>query len=280
MSTKKCVKGIANNFLAVVAKEYKATYKIANRIGVYHGKMNEVLGAKIAKAYTLGKHEPNDIAVQNCYQALAWQILRQYRFLMQKVKMRITPTEDIPYNNSSSEMIKDVHKHNHLFYQTTESAFGNEPTPATNENILLERSGLLNEKGEPLLINDLFRIVHDLFGHAMFNFSFSGVGEDKAWWTHHDMFSPLARVAMTTELRGQSTWFNYGSHLRVNGELPPKDHELFLPFAEREYAEQKMFLLPAEFTGVKIISKGNLFFAKTLKNWNPLTGICKKQKVA
>jgi hypothetical protein len=42
-----------------------------------------------------------------------------------------------------------------------------------------------------LLVNDMFRIIHDIFGHAMNSYGFDPIGENKAWFTHIQIFSPL-----------------------------------------------------------------------------------------
>ena len=53
-------------------------------------------------------------------------------------------------------------------------------------------------------VNDMFRAVHDAFGHAASGRGFDQDGEEAAWLKHCAMYSPLARRALTTETRGQS----------------------------------------------------------------------------
>jgi hypothetical protein len=57
--------------------------------------------------------------------------------------------------------------------------------------------------------NDKFRAVHDVFGHAATGRGFSRHGEEAAWRSHVQMFSPGAREAMTSETRGQNSYLNY-----------------------------------------------------------------------
>jgi hypothetical protein len=57
--------------------------------------------------------------------------------------------------------------------------------------------------------NDAFRAVHDAFGHASTGRHFDRHGEEAAWRKHSQIYSPLARQAMTTETRGQSSTFIY-----------------------------------------------------------------------
>lgn len=62
--------------------------------------------------------------------------------------------------------------------------------------------------------NNMFRAVHDYHGHYRTARDFSRHGEEAAWVRHSQMFSGLARRAMTTETRGQSSafvWVNGGT---------------------------------------------------------------------
>ena len=59
--------------------------------------------------------------------------------------------------------------------------------------------------------NELFRAVHDYYGHlgpATPN-QFGPKGEENAWLSHRQMYSPLAEPAMTAETRGQNSYVNY-----------------------------------------------------------------------
>lgn len=81
--------------------------------------------------------------------------------------------------------------------------------------------------------NWYLRCVHDVFGHYLTGGSFGPNGEDRAWHSHVQMFSPLAAAAMTTETRGQNSWFWNSA---VNAGKPGN---------QRSYADQKGALLPA-----------------------------------
>jgi predicted GNAT family acetyltransferase len=93
--------------------------------------------------------------------------------------------------------------------------------------------------GRRLLANDVFRIVHDYFGHIKEGIGFRADGEENAWRQHAAMYSDLARGAMTTETRGQNSWLNYGPHGENNRTAKA---------SETIYAEQKAGLLPDRFT--------------------------------
>jgi len=73
--------------------------------------------------------------------------------------------------------------------------------------------------------NNRFRAVHDFHGHFMTARGFDRHGEEAAWVRHSQMFSGLARAAMTTETRGQSSalvWIN-------KGERFPEQKGILLP---------------------------------------------------
>lgn len=59
--------------------------------------------------------------------------------------------------------------------------------------------------------NDMFRAVHDVFGHLGSGRGVDRHGEEGAYQKHSAMFSPLARQAMTTETRGQNQALHYNN---------------------------------------------------------------------
>jgi multidrug efflux pump subunit AcrA (membrane-fusion protein) len=77
--------------------------------------------------------------------------------------------------------------------------------------------------------NEQFRTVHDVFGHAATGRAFDRHGEEAAWLSHSQMYSPQALRALTTETRGQNA-----AMLFTGGG------EVFQP--------QKIGLLPEEFS--------------------------------
>lgn len=71
--------------------------------------------------------------------------------------------------------------------------------------------------------NDMFRAVHDLYGHLGSGRGVDIHGEDAAYQKHASMFSPLARRALATETRGQNATLH----------------------ATGDFAQQKIGVLPA-----------------------------------
>ena len=97
------------------------------------------------------------------------------------------------YRNSK-QMLQDVYgnKHLYVFQGGDEHPFLKDVDPQTG-----------------LTENEKFRAVHDFFGHAIHGNEFGPKGEEIAWAAHSQMYSPLARVAMSTETRGQNSTVNY-----------------------------------------------------------------------
>ena len=60
-----------------------------------------------------------------------------------------------------------------------------------------------------LTYNEMFRAVHDLFGHGTTGSTFRPGGEEIAYASHSQMMSPLAQMAMLAETRGQNSFVNY-----------------------------------------------------------------------
>lgn len=83
-----------------------------------------------------------------------------------------------------------------------------------HENGRIQSMATSSTGGHPFFTddeNDAFRAVHDVFGHAGTGRNFSADGEEAAYQAHREMFSPLARQAMTTETRGQNSTNNFGT---------------------------------------------------------------------
>jgi hypothetical protein len=114
--------------------------------------------------------------------------------------------------------------------------------------------------------NEMFRAIHDVYGHALHGSGFGAKGEERAWNAHRQMFSPLAALAMSAETRGQNSFVNYTP---VNAKLTAHKHDIEAEIARAkrmgdkegvargqeekkkvmegwQYAPQKSVLLPPE----------------------------------
>lgn len=187
-----------------------------------YAKVDTAQAKKIADAYDAAKHDPSDPKVKKAYDAFKKETLDQWNFLKSKgVKMEPWAREGQPYKNSA-EMQADVEK-GHLFYYTGGDMPADHPM------------GAKIPSGETY--NEIFRAVHDYFGHTKDGNQFGPRGEENAWRAHSVMYGPEARKAMTAETRGQNSWVNYGPKGEFNRANPTKT----------VYAEQKAALLPDEF---------------------------------
>lgn len=88
--------------------------------------------------------------------------------------------------------------------------------------------------------NEKFRAVHDYYGHLGTEKpnQFGPKGEENAWMSHKQMYSPLAEPALTAETRGQNSWVNYvdPENVALRAQKKPTVN----------YAENKPVLLPPE----------------------------------
>ena len=192
-------------------------------------------GKKISDAFEQMKHEPNNPKVKKAYDALINETLDQFQYIKNKTGLtysKIPAGMKYPYPTSQAFM-DDISKNNHLWYYPTETGFGAEGSSVV-DHPMMKMTNELDNEGKPMPANDVFRVVHDYFGHVKEGHSIGPAGEEKAWWTHSQMYSPEAQKALTSETRGQNSWVNFGPHGLENRLHPEKTI----------YAEQKAGLMP------------------------------------
>lgn len=202
--------------------------------------MDKGRAARVAAAYEEAPHAPRDPSVDAAYRALADEVLGQYDALeRQGIRFSFMKPDGKggvvdPYAASPSLGYKALRDDKHLEIFPTEAGFGVgsfEPT----QSPMLGPSGRYFGSKEAS-INDVFRAVHDAYGHfGHGNAFFRAPGEERAWIAHSAMFSPAARRALTSETRGQNSWVNYGPHGEVNRSSSG---------ADTIYAPQKTTVMP------------------------------------
>lgn len=138
------------------------------------------------------------------YQALATEVEAQFEYMTKTMGIKVEFVDADPYK-TSREMFADASQGVLKVLRTAST--GSHPFFSDEQN-------------------DKFRAVHDFFGHAATGRGFGQDGEESAWVHHSQMFTETARGALTTETRGQNSWYN----TRGQG-----------------FAEQKVALLPKEF---------------------------------
>jgi hypothetical protein len=147
----------------------------------------------------------DDPAAHEAYDQLASEIAQQYDFLTNDLGITVQFVDHDPYP-TAREMFQDVEGNKNL--QVLSTAATGSHSYFSDET------------------NDMFRAVHDYFGHAATGRGFMQDGEEAAWVSHSTMFSPEAAAALTSETRGQNSWVN--------------NHD-------SGFADQKTALLPEKF---------------------------------
>jgi len=162
---------------------------------------SEAQGTAIGQTYS---EMPDDVTAgaKVAYAVFVQEVREQFAALSTRIKVQFQ--DDDPYS-SFEEMAQDVRENRRLkIYKTAD------------------------DQVHPLMCrwdNNRFRAVHDFHGHYRTGRGFDRHGEEAAWFRHSQMFSPLARRAMTTETRGQSSAFIW-----VNGgKVFPPQKAVLLP---------------------------------------------------
>lgn len=237
--------GAGNPVSQRVAKDYVSRAGIPYRPhATYLSAPVENLKA-IADWHQNAKHEPASQDVQESYGALSREVMAQYDEMVRNgLKAEPWEQDGEPYANSL-EMMDDVQQNNHMWFFRTENGFGEVEGIAGDHPMLAMTGVSLN--GRELLLNDVFRIVHDYFGHTQNGFQFGPRGEYNAYKEHAAMFSEAAQGALAAETLAQNAWVNYGSHIRrKDGTIPKNGDSDFVPPMERPFAEQKATVVPKD----------------------------------
>ena len=173
-----------------------------------------------SQSRAIGQHylsmPSHDPAALPAYHAMGEEVGKQFDFMTKprsKGGMGIDvssqgedPYQEGGFHNVVKNLRADVEENQHVSVLSTK-ATGGHPVFSNDRN-------------------DMFRAVHDVFGHLGSGRAVDFDGEDAAYQKHAAMFSPQARGALASETRGQN------SALRMTGEFP----------------EQKVGVLPAQFT--------------------------------
>lgn len=194
--------------------------------------VNVTRAERIADAYADMPHTPNDPKTKKAYDALISETKKQYEELV--ASGLVPEPASVGYKNSK-EMAKDVVENNRLKYFPTEEGFGTGAAKVSDNPMYADSGVKIGDKS--LKNNDLFRVVHDVYGHVPDSSSFGPRGEEAAYLRHKEMFSPEAQRALLSETRGQNSYVNYG---------PDAAHNKANPQATK-YADQKIGLLPEHF---------------------------------
>jgi hypothetical protein len=197
---------------------------------------NPEFATKVADAFAEMKHRPGDPAVRRAYDALIDETMAQYRAAKDTgIDFRfLKEGQADPYAASPALGYEDIVNRGRLFVFPTEQGFGSSGGLIA-DNPLLRRAGKVGDKPDAV-VNDAFRIIHDLYGHfGPGNPFFRAPGEERAYQLHSRMFGPEALPAATLETRGQNSWLNYGPYGETNRSALG---------ADTHFAEQKIGRMP------------------------------------
>lgn len=242
----------SNDDVQRMIQSYRQAHNITTPEYGSVNKLDHANSQRIADAYHALQHEPQHPNVRASYDALKRETLQQFQHLLKHgYKFSRWEKEGEPYGDSA-EMMDDVRSNRHMHYFPTVGegevgGFGSKEDEVGSDHPLLDTTGYYHH-GKPLLYNDVFRIVHDVFGHAADGHQFGPLGEENAWRKHSSMYSAQAQPALTSETRGQNSWVNFGQHIRrPDGSIPKKGEPDWVHPADRPFADQKAGLLPKEF---------------------------------
>jgi hypothetical protein len=220
-----------------VARQYMADAGLPYNPPAKYVKVDPAFATRIAAEYDKLKHDPQNPEVKAAYAALVKETAAQYQAVVDSglvVEFIDFAKQGDPYEASPRLMTEDVRDNNHMWVFSTRDGFGSDAEFDPVDNPLLAETDFVIS-GKKALVNDLFRVVHDYFGHVKEGVGFRADGEENTWRAHSAMFSPLAQRALTTETRGQNSWVNYGPHGENNRKASAGD---------TRYADQKVGLLP------------------------------------
>lgn len=273
-------------------REKNRTYQ-PGRVNPPMPKLYDRVSKMMADAYAVIKNEPTKEDVKKAYDALVFETKKQYEFIVGK-GLKVIKHEGVgePYANSK-EMLKDIRDNNTLKFLPNEVAFGQGDVDVS-DNVGLQSSGLKLDDGYELTNSEVFRIVHDYFGHGILGNQFGPIGEENATLQHLDLYSDDAAPAVIFQTRGQNSWVNFSGankksndlrrqakELRKQGkikeakELVEKANKLF------KFAEPKIAIFPNKFNfkryeTARRISEQETIDSRPNRRANVLSGLLEK----
>jgi hypothetical protein len=233
--------------LVAVAEQYAKDNGIPFKRQAEYVKVDEKRAKRIADAYEAMANDPQNPKVKEAYQNLIKQTIAQYKALEDAGYkfwfMDLNIPSNAEYASSPYNAIRDLRTNKEMGVFPTTDGYGDGGLTEVDieNNPMLADTGLQWPVGGPdgemktVLANDLFRAVHDAFGHGLEGAGFRARGEENAWQAHVRLFTGSAVGAITSETRGQNSWLNYGPNGEQNRTAKVED---------TVFAEQKVGLMP------------------------------------
>lgn len=209
--------------IVAVAEQYARDNGIDFRRQSEYAQVDPERGARIAQAYQDMAHAPQDPAVREAYADLIRQTRAQYDALVAAgYTFTFFDSNSDPYAGNPFAAMRDLRANQSMAVYGTYDGYGTEGITgaAIEGNPMLADTGLQwpDQAGTLYMVtaNDLFRAVHDAFGHGVEGAGFRARGEENAWQAHVRLFTGPAVGAITSETRGQNSWLNYGPYGETN----------------------------------------------------------------
>jgi len=230
--------------LVAVAEKYAKENGIDLKRQSEYVEVDEDRAKRIADAYEQMAHDPKNPKVKEAYQDLIKQTVDQYQALVDAGYkfwfMDLNIPSNVEYASSPYNALRDMRENKEMGVFPTTDGFGTSDLDVEDNPLLAETGfmwpvGGLDGELKPVLANDLFRAVHDAFGHGLEGAGFRARGEENAWQAHVRLFTGPAIGAITSETRGQNSWLNYGPNGENNRTAKVED---------TVFADQKTGLMP------------------------------------
>lgn len=198
---------------------------------------DEPLCRAVGKWFERATVNATDPAVRRLYDQFKVETRAQYDAIVE-AGIRVEPWihQDRPQPYATSEELRSsVLETGKLFVYLTADGHGS--CAGCRDNHPMREPTEVEVAGVQLCHNDLFRAVHDIFGHVLHGrgHSFAPRGEFKATYNHVQMYSEPVWPVLTGETVAQICWFFYGPHLKGHNDPPPE---------KRPYPAQKPLPLP------------------------------------
>lgn len=257
------VRDTASEYIKMKKSESKDNeFKTRTETGLVK-RLSSSVSKMIASAYEDVKDLGSEEKVKKAYDAMIAETNQQYNFLVSKgLKVERYNGKGEPYKNSQ-EMVDDIRNNNHLFFLPNDEAFGENPELAKG-NIGLQKSGIKLDDGYEMTNSEVFRVVHDYFGHGALGNEFGPVGEENATLQHVRMYSNTAIPAVVYQTRGQNSWVNFSGanqeskalfaeakRLRAEGKTQEAEVVAEEGRKKFKFAEPKIGLFPNVFNFTK-----------------------------
>jgi len=231
--------------LVAVAEQYAQQAGIDLKRQAAYVRVDEERAKRLADEYENMTHDPQNPKVKKAYAELIKQTKAQYQALVDAGYkfwfMDLNNPENKAYAKTPYNAMRDLRSNKQMGVFPTTDGFGTEEFDV-NDNPMLADTGIkwpvsgMDGEMKPVLANDLFRAVHDAFGHGLEGAGFRARGEENAWQAHIRLFTGDAIAAVTSETRGQNSWVNYGPKGEQNRKASADD---------TIFADQKTGLMPS-----------------------------------